>query len=167
MEKETRYFVDIRNGCAAIRDRQHPKYDKEYPGLHSDTIDVVEYKHGLQLSDGWKMNQLDIDYLKQKCEELNGCPMQLNMENIKPETILEKHWNTVTDKPFCDMTLSHLNYVILSMREYAQLISSERTTELQREVEKLREAMNQIWKLSPPDSTIEIICNEALNKLTP
>lgn len=89
------------------------------------------------------------------------------MENIKPETILEKHWNTVTDKPFCDMTLSHLNYVISAMREYAQLISSERTTELQREVEKLREAMNQIWKLSPPDSTIEIICNEALNKLTP
>ena len=38
-----RYFVDIRGGCGAVRDKWHKSYDEDYPGLHSDTPDVVEY----------------------------------------------------------------------------------------------------------------------------
>jgi len=41
-----RYFVDRRIGCIAVRDSEHPQYDPDYPGLHSDTVDVVEYWHG-------------------------------------------------------------------------------------------------------------------------
>lgn len=36
-----RYFLDIRGGCAAVRDRQHPGYDEDYPGLHRVMLDVV------------------------------------------------------------------------------------------------------------------------------
>ena len=36
-----RYFVDERSGCVAVRDRKHPEYDPEYPGLHPDMPDVV------------------------------------------------------------------------------------------------------------------------------
>jgi len=54
-----RYLLDIRNGCAAIRDTQHPKYDSSYQGLHHDTSDVVEYKHGKPTDDGWVMDERD------------------------------------------------------------------------------------------------------------
>ncbi len=71
-----RYFLDIRVGCAAVRDRQHQSYDESYPGLHSDTLDVVEYKHGLKQSvnGGWKMREEDINYLQDLCDKLNVWP---------------------------------------------------------------------------------------------
>ena len=68
-----RYFLDIRGGCAAVRDRQHPGYDEDYPGLHKSMLDVVEYKHGFQ-SDGWSMRKEDIDYLQDLCDKLNVWP---------------------------------------------------------------------------------------------
>jgi hypothetical protein len=60
-----RYFLDIRGGCAAVRDRWHEDYDEDYPGLHSDTPDVVKYIHGFVDSSGWNMKQSDIDSLKE------------------------------------------------------------------------------------------------------
>lgn len=68
-----RFFVDIRSGCGAIRDRQHPDYDYDYQGLHNDTIDVVEYRQGYQIKDNsWSMKMEDINYLIDKCYELNN-----------------------------------------------------------------------------------------------
>jgi len=67
-----RYFVDIRGGCGAVRDKWHESYDEDYQGLHSDTLDVVEYKHGYTANGVWNMKQEDIDYLNQLCERLNN-----------------------------------------------------------------------------------------------
>lgn len=68
-----RYFLDIRGGCAAVRDRQHPGYDESYPGLHKSMLDVVEYKHGFN-DNGWQINKEDIDYLQSVCDKLNVWP---------------------------------------------------------------------------------------------
>lgn len=69
-----RFFLDKRAGCAAIRDRQHPKYNEDYQGLHNDTCDVVEYKHGFQNHEKgcWDMSPEDIEYLENYCASLNG-----------------------------------------------------------------------------------------------
>lgn len=71
-----RYFLDIRTGCAAFRDRLHPEYSESYPGLHSDTPDVVLYKHGLENNDngGWNMREEDIQELQDLCDKLNVWP---------------------------------------------------------------------------------------------
>lgn len=66
-----RYFVDERSGCAAVRDRLHPNYIPTYPGLHHDTVDVVEYKHGFQGKGQWCMKLEDIEELKNLCESFN------------------------------------------------------------------------------------------------
>jgi hypothetical protein len=43
----SRYFVDERAGCIAVRDRTLT--DPEYQGLHSETPGVVKYWNGEQL----------------------------------------------------------------------------------------------------------------------
>ena len=67
-----RYFVDIRGGCGAVRDKWHKSYDEDYPGLHSDTLDVVEYKHGYIANVVWNMKDEDVKYLNDLCERLNN-----------------------------------------------------------------------------------------------
>jgi len=69
-----RFFVDLRSGCGAVRDRLHPDFDADYQGLHNDTIDVIEYKHGFQNSEinSWDMKQEDINFLNERCASLNG-----------------------------------------------------------------------------------------------
>lgn len=67
-----RYFVDIRGGCGAVRDKWHESYDEDYPGLHGDTPDVVEYKHGYTTNGVWNMRDEDVKYLNNLCERLNN-----------------------------------------------------------------------------------------------
>ena len=72
-----RYFVDIRGGCGAVRDRLHPEYDRLYKGLHDDTIDVVLYKHGIEKRDEnnfivWDMSEIDINILNNYCAYMNS-----------------------------------------------------------------------------------------------
>ena len=67
-----RYFVDIRVGCGAVRDKWHESYDEDYPELHSDTPDVVEYKHGYIDNCVWNMWEKDVKYLNDLCERLNN-----------------------------------------------------------------------------------------------
>jgi hypothetical protein len=69
-----RYFLDIRVGCAAVRDRRHPDYDETYPGLHEYTPDVVLYKHGVSTVSGWVLEEEDIEELKSLCDKLNVWP---------------------------------------------------------------------------------------------
>jgi len=71
-----RYFLDIRVGCAAVRDRQHTSYDETYPGLHQDMPDVVLYKHGTNPVSGmdWVVKEEDIEELKSLCDKLNVWP---------------------------------------------------------------------------------------------
>ena len=70
------YFVDIRSGCGAVVDRQHPDYNVGYPGLHQDTPGVVLYKHGLRNNEngGWDMREEDIQELQELCDKLNVYP---------------------------------------------------------------------------------------------
>ncbi len=67
-----RYFVDIRCGCGAVRDKWHESYNEDYPGLHSDTLDVVEYKRGYTDNGVWNMKDEDVKYLNDLCERLNN-----------------------------------------------------------------------------------------------
>ncbi|GAF72503.1 unnamed protein product, partial [marine sediment metagenome] len=48
LKGESRFFLDLRGGCGAVRDSKHPNHDPDYQGLHEDTRDVVEYRHGFQ-----------------------------------------------------------------------------------------------------------------------
>jgi hypothetical protein len=73
-----RYFLDIRVGCAAVRDRQHPSYDESYPGLHQDTPDVVLYKHGKSTYGNWEVSEEDILELQSLCDKLNIYPHRDN-----------------------------------------------------------------------------------------
>lgn len=68
---KTKYFVDIRLGCGAIRNRLHPDYDLDYQGLHDTTADVVEYIQGSYKNGEWNMKQEHIDWLHDKCKTLN------------------------------------------------------------------------------------------------
>lgn len=67
-----RFILDIRIGCGAVRDTQHPQHDKDYPGLHSYTCDVVEYRHGYHTENGWEMKDEDVEHLTRYCDSLNG-----------------------------------------------------------------------------------------------
>ena len=67
-----RYFVDERAGCAAVRDREHCKYDPTYQGLHHNTSDVIEYKHGSVEGGRWIVDQDDLKHLHELCAKLNG-----------------------------------------------------------------------------------------------
>jgi len=79
-----RYFVDIRSGCGAVRDRKHPRYDESYPGLHNDTADVVEYIHS------WEMKPSDVEYLEKLCNKLNIDETQL-IRDIKISIVEGKY----------------------------------------------------------------------------
>ena len=74
IEIKPRFFVDLRSGCGAVRDRLHPNFEPDYQGLHNDTCDVVKYRHGYQNSKtkSWDMRQEDIDFLNDCCASLNG-----------------------------------------------------------------------------------------------
>lgn len=67
-----RYFVDIRCGCGAVRDKWHESYDEDYQGLHSDTPDVVEYKQGYTDNGVWNIKDEDVKYLNDLCDRLNN-----------------------------------------------------------------------------------------------
>jgi hypothetical protein len=71
-----RYFIDIRSGCAAVRDRLHPLYNPDYPGLHQDTPDVVEYIHGIRSGNCWTVNTEGIERLKELTDKLNIWPVR-------------------------------------------------------------------------------------------
>lgn len=70
---EERYFLDLRSGCAAVRDRQHKRYDPDYEGLHQETVDVVEFRMGFINNEkrSWDMKAEDVEYLTNLCNELN------------------------------------------------------------------------------------------------
>lgn len=67
-----RYFVDVRVGCVAIRDRQHPTYNPEYHGLSSELEDVVEYVEGKREFDLFVSDDAEVERLYKRCEQLNN-----------------------------------------------------------------------------------------------
>ena len=75
-----RYFVDERNGCIAVRDREQT--DPDYPGLHPDTRGVVRYWIGSRIAEtcptcgqrrpaGWEIADSDRQAAVALCAELN------------------------------------------------------------------------------------------------
>lgn len=77
--KEDRYFVDVRTGCAAIRDREHPLYDKDNQGLNDEMPDVVKFVMGsasgttgnCNTSWVWQISSSRVDELEEECKTLN------------------------------------------------------------------------------------------------
>lgn len=80
---EQRYFVDLRGGCVAVRDRLLT--DPEYNGLHADTVGVVQYWHGVQniercpkccgaghIGTGWEVRDDDAVEAHRLCDKLNA-----------------------------------------------------------------------------------------------
>lgn len=65
-----RFFIDERVGCIAVRDRLHPSYDPDYPGLHFDTKDVIFYAHGNNSSGEWRLSEREIEKAKEVLEHL-------------------------------------------------------------------------------------------------
>lgn len=113
-----RYFLDLRGGCGAVRDSLHKDYNPNYPGLHHDTSDVVEFRMGYRGDGCWNMKQDDIDYLTNLCNQLNepsGNSEQLEYYYLKAnydrfkkgdETVLSKNsvnWVPVLDEYFGGM----------------------------------------------------------------
>ena len=70
-----RFFVDERNGCIAIRDRQHPDFDVEHQGLDADLPDVVDFKMGEQIKFSkfvtWDLAPEIISDFNSRCASLN------------------------------------------------------------------------------------------------
>ncbi|AUR90730.1 coil containing protein [Vibrio phage 1.149.O._10N.286.55.A12] len=86
-----RYILDERVGCAAVIDTNHPEYDPDYPGLHSDTGGVVLYESFTNQS---KMNiseseieaaRLIVERLKRDCKTLNVTAPRTKTEFVKVE----------------------------------------------------------------------------------
>ena len=73
----SRFFIDERVGCIAIRDKNHPSYDPDYQGLHNDTADVIFYAHGNKNDEGWYADERFRRKAQQVLEHLqsleNGC----------------------------------------------------------------------------------------------
>ena len=70
-----RFFVDERNGCIAIRDRQHPDFDIDHQGLDADLPDVVDFKMGEQIKFSnfitWDLAPEIISDFNSRCASLN------------------------------------------------------------------------------------------------
>lgn len=77
----SRYYVDERGGCIAVRDRE--RTDPATKGLHADTAGVVRYWHGTQVyhvcptcghrrMEGWQVADTDRDAAIALCAEMNA-----------------------------------------------------------------------------------------------
>jgi len=78
-----RYFVDLRIGCCAVRDRtklanvlfEGEDPVPEGPGLHAEMQSVVQYWHGRRCRDGdflhWEVSPADVAAAHKLCSEMN------------------------------------------------------------------------------------------------
>ena len=80
MNEILRYFVDIRGGCVAVRDRINT--DSDYNGLHNDTDGVVKFWDGTltkikcphcnqTMRTEWTVSDEDIKQAEDLCHKLN------------------------------------------------------------------------------------------------
>lgn len=68
----SRFFIDRRVGCIAVRDKKHPQYDHSYQGLHNDTADVIFYAHGSKNDEGWYVDERFVRKAQQVLEHLQS-----------------------------------------------------------------------------------------------
>ena len=70
-ENDERYFVDVRMGCIAILDTEHPDFDPKEIGLEKDRGGVFKYKTGVDGEDGWKVPDDVVKRFDEECFMLN------------------------------------------------------------------------------------------------
>jgi len=74
-EANLRFVVDERLGCIAIRDTQHPSFNKSN-GLHEYTPDVFEFEMGdFVFKNGtpaWILSSSVVARFNEKCKTLNA-----------------------------------------------------------------------------------------------
>jgi hypothetical protein len=70
-----RYIIDLRVGCAAIRDTLHEKFDATKRELSAEVEDVVEYLQGEIIRFEWTLNQDLLQDMEDKCDYLNEVEM--------------------------------------------------------------------------------------------
>ena len=67
-----RYYVDLRVGCVAVRDRS---IKDEGPGLHSDMPSVIRFWPGSQVRVddcvNWQVSDIDVLAARRHCEDFN------------------------------------------------------------------------------------------------
>lgn len=68
----SRFFIDKRVGCIAVRDRKHPQHNPDYQGLHHNTADVIFYAHGNPTEKGWDVDEIFIEKAKSVLEHLQS-----------------------------------------------------------------------------------------------
>ncbi len=66
---EQRYFVDVRGGCIAVRDRTQT--DPDYQGLQDDTPGVVKFWKGVWVNGGWVVTGIMRETANGACREMN------------------------------------------------------------------------------------------------
>ena len=67
----SRFFIDERCGCIAVRDKSHPEYDSEYPGLSQHVPDVIFFASGTYVNNSWEISDRTRDKALQVLEHLN------------------------------------------------------------------------------------------------
>ncbi len=102
MEELKRYFLDVRTGIVAIRDRQHPSYDIDAPGLHPYYEDIVTHINGTYKDSEWTLP--DYSHLEKMCDYLNNLWSDSrgndNIETKKSELLdryMKKYTSSVGD----------------------------------------------------------------------
>ena len=77
---EDRYYIDKRDGCIAIRDKQNTNLDDH--GLHPETQGVTHYRDGQQKFEdcptckhrrmvGWEVAQDVVTEMEELCKKMN------------------------------------------------------------------------------------------------
>lgn len=77
----SRFFIDERVGCIAVRDKKHPSYDPDYQGLHNDTADVIFYAHGNKNEKGWYVDERFKRKAQQVLEHLQSIFTESNLHS--------------------------------------------------------------------------------------
>jgi hypothetical protein len=71
-EKQQRYFIDLRPGCVAVRDRTSMKRTDALPGLNDESPGVVRFWQGNIIAGRWNVPDAHLQAARKLCQQLNA-----------------------------------------------------------------------------------------------
>lgn len=81
----TRYYIDERCGCIAVRDRVTTPSPDQYPGLHSETPGVVKFWMGENMLHGWQVTDAMKSEAMELCRKMNESPTPEKLSAAAPD----------------------------------------------------------------------------------